>query len=192
MINFNKTKYNKKDGFTLVETLVALFIFSVSVITTMSVVSGGIANTNYAKNKVISEYLAQEGIEYVKNLRDSSVLYTTDTQTGWNDFIKKLNNAGCTVNGCYFNNDESTFSTNNPIMGITFLECLSGICPDFYYNESTGKYSYTGTNASIFSRKILIQQIDNDDIKIISQVTFKTGLKSSTISFSEDLSNCIE
>ena len=91
MINFNKTKYNKKDGFTLVETLVALFIFSVSVITTMSVVSGGIANTNYAKNKVISEYLAQEGIEYVKNLRDSSVLYTTDTQTGWNDFIKKLN-----------------------------------------------------------------------------------------------------
>mgnify|MGYP001602764795 FL=1 len=63
-------------GFTLVETLIAISIFSVSIIAMMSILGGGIANTNYAKNKMTASYLAQEGIEYVRNMRDNAVLYT--------------------------------------------------------------------------------------------------------------------
>ena len=73
----------KGGGFTLVETLVAISIFSVSILGIMSVLASGISHANYAKQKMIALYLAQEGIEYVRNIRDSKVLFEKD---GWNKF----------------------------------------------------------------------------------------------------------
>jgi Tfp pilus assembly protein PilV len=65
---------------------VAISIFTVSLIGLMSVLASGITDTSYAKQKIQATYLAQEGIEYVRNMRDTSVLYSTDSQTGWNNF----------------------------------------------------------------------------------------------------------
>ncbi len=74
-------------GFTLVETLVAISIFVMSILALMSVLSSGIADTGYAKKKMVATYLAQEGIEYVRNQRDTAVLYSGDAQSSWNSFI---------------------------------------------------------------------------------------------------------
>ena len=77
----------KNNGFTLVETLVAISIFSMSILGLLSILSGGISNTGYAKQKIIAGYLAQEGIEYVRNMRDTSMLYNAiDPQHGWDAF----------------------------------------------------------------------------------------------------------
>ena len=62
----------KNKAFTLIETLVAISIFTMSILGLLSVLASGISNTNYAKQKVAATYLAQEGIEYVRNLRDSA------------------------------------------------------------------------------------------------------------------------
>lgn len=70
-------------GFTLVETLVAISIFTVSLIGIMSVLASGISDTNYAKQKMIAGYLAQEGIECIRNTRDNYILYPGHT---WNEF----------------------------------------------------------------------------------------------------------
>jgi len=72
-------------GFTLVETLVAIAIFTVSILAVMAVLANSISDTNYAKKKITAAYLAQEGIEYVRKMRDTFVL--TNNQTGWADFI---------------------------------------------------------------------------------------------------------
>ena len=78
-------KINKLNtGFTLVETLVAVSIFSISILGMMSVLGSSIANTNYAKRKIIATYLAQEGIEYIRNMRDTAVLYNGGGN--WNSF----------------------------------------------------------------------------------------------------------
>lgn len=80
------TKIKQKNrAFTLVETLVAISIFSVSILGLMSVLASGISNTNYAKQKTMASYLAQEGIEYVRNLRDNAILYQQGAG-GWNSF----------------------------------------------------------------------------------------------------------
>jgi Tfp pilus assembly protein PilV len=77
----------KGDGFTLVETLVAISIFTMSILGLMSILASGISNTTYAKQKMVASYLAQEGIEYVRNLRDTSVLYdVAGAQHGWDAF----------------------------------------------------------------------------------------------------------
>lgn len=62
-------------GFTLVETLVAISIFTLSMVAVLSVLVTSISNTSYAKRKMVASYLAQEGIEYVRNMRDNYVLY---------------------------------------------------------------------------------------------------------------------
>jgi len=71
MFNFKK----QNTGFTLVETLVAISIFTISILGLMSVMARGVSDTSYVKQKVVAGYLAQEGIEYVRNKRDTDVLY---------------------------------------------------------------------------------------------------------------------
>lgn len=85
-LNFKKEK-KLKTGFTLVETLVAVSIFSMAVLALMSILGSGISNINYVKTKVAASYLAQEGIEYARNVRDNYVLYDPGgAQAGWNNF----------------------------------------------------------------------------------------------------------
>jgi type II secretory pathway pseudopilin PulG len=74
----------KNKAFTLVETLVAISIFTISILGLISVLASGISDTGYAKKKISATYLAQEGIEYTRNIRDTHVLY--GGSTGWNDF----------------------------------------------------------------------------------------------------------
>jgi Tfp pilus assembly protein PilV len=77
----------QNSGFTLVETLIALLIFTMSMLALMSVLGSGISDTGYAKQKMAAGYLAQEGIECVRNMRDTSVLYNAGgAQDGWNEF----------------------------------------------------------------------------------------------------------
>ena len=74
----------KNKGFTLVETLVAISIFTMSILGLLSILASGISDTGYAKKKVVAGYLAQEGIEHARNIRDTHVLY--DVSSGWNNF----------------------------------------------------------------------------------------------------------
>ena len=53
-------------GFTLVEMLVAVSIFTASILALLGILAQGISNTGYAKRKMIASYLAQEGVEYMK------------------------------------------------------------------------------------------------------------------------------
>ncbi len=79
----------KGGGFTLVETLVAVSIFSLSILGLMSILASGVSNTNYAKQKMTASYLAQEGIEHARNIRDTHVLY--DASSGWDNFKNDSN-----------------------------------------------------------------------------------------------------
>ena len=79
---FKKT--NK--AFTLVETLVAISIFTMSILGLISILASCVSDISYAKQKIVASYLAQEGIEYVRNIRDNDVLYDpTSAQNGWNN-----------------------------------------------------------------------------------------------------------
>ncbi len=189
------SKKNKKNnnGFSLVETLVALFIFSVSILSVMSVLSQGISSTNFAKNKLTAGYLSQEGIEYFRNMRDTLQLYKADPNVGWVIFVSNLESHGCASTGCYFDNDESDIEWGGsmPIGDLKIYTC-GDTCPNFFYSTSSGKFNYTSGETSSFSRKMLVKKIDNDNIKVTSIVGWKSGSQVGSVSFSENLSNWIE
>lgn len=185
----------KNRGFTLVETLVAISIFTLAILAVSSVLADSIADTGYAKKKMVASYLAQEGIEYIRNMRDTFVLYNDpgNTQNGWDAFNQHLVSFACEVSkGCYFDDESLDYgSDSHPMTDLKIIACDGG-CRELYYNETTGKYNYDGLGTkSGFIRKIHIEQINNET-KVFSTVYWKQGSGDYNIVFSETLFNWIE
>ena len=64
---------NKK-GFTLLESVIAIFIVTMGVGGVFALVNQTISSTNILSSKLTAVYLAQEGIEVVRHMRDSNFL----------------------------------------------------------------------------------------------------------------------
>lgn len=173
-----KIKNKKNTGFTLVETLVAISIFTISLIGIMSVLADGIASTNYAKRKVIATYLAQEGIEYIRNIRDTKVLYGNGDN--WSQFKAVLSECkNGTSKACEI--VQPPFNVKN--------------CTDCKLYVKDGNYGVSGAGGedSGFVRKVWREIISEDEeIKIFSQVSWMQGSGEQTITFSENLMNWYE
>ena len=189
-------KQNKK-GFSLVETLVALFVFSVAIMATMTVMSQGISNITNAKNKITASFLAQEGIEFIKNMKDSFSL-EEDKSLGWNKFISAINNSSCDTDGCYVLTDEYTFNMSNYPLKRDFNSLVNQCqnnCSIVYFKE-VGVYFASvdsiGSDMTSFSRKIYFQELDDNNLKIISEVSYTQGGKTNAVSFTDYLTNWAE
>jgi prepilin-type N-terminal cleavage/methylation domain-containing protein len=184
MKKFLKIKRIKaKGGFTLIEVLVALFIFSLSILAIMATLSKGIVNINEIKKRNVAIYLAQEQIEYLRNVRDNYMLYPSNGS--WNSFTTELSAKNCFIpKNCYFNND---IVQNTKIDKTYLLTCTApGLkCDPLKLDSSTGNYGYSIGLFSIFTRHFYYNTISSDEIKIYSIVEWE-GKK---IVFSENLYN---
>lgn len=182
LLNHMKKKClkQKNKGFTLVETLVAIAIFSLSILGLMAVLGSGISSTNYAKNKIIAGYLAQEGIEYVRNVRDNYVLYNASGgQAGWDNFRALTCTAG---SPCGYN------STSYPGFGCSW----PGQTCRLYVSNGSYEASLSGGTDSGFVRNIWIEPINANESKIFSRVSWTQGSGNQSVTFSEHLFNWVE
>ncbi len=68
-----KNNINKNSGFTLIETIVAIFLLMMTVTALMQLVSKILITTRGQRLEVTAQYLAQEGMEYIRNNRDSAL-----------------------------------------------------------------------------------------------------------------------
>ena len=73
----------QKSGFTIIETLVAITIMMIAIAGPLSVASKGLTAAVYARDQMTATYLAQEGLEYIKNSRDNNL---TGSQPWMNGF----------------------------------------------------------------------------------------------------------
>ena len=64
----------KNTGFTLVETLVAIAILMIAIAGPLTVAEKGLSAAIYARDKLIGSYLAQDGMEAIKNIVDTNEL----------------------------------------------------------------------------------------------------------------------
>lgn len=71
---FNTQRKNiSRKGFTLIETLVAISILVVGVGAVFTAVQSGLSNSSSVRQRMIAMYLAEEGINGIKNLKDSNL-----------------------------------------------------------------------------------------------------------------------
>jgi prepilin-type N-terminal cleavage/methylation domain-containing protein len=176
---------SKNNGFSLVETLVAITILSIIIVGPMTISSSAARSTSFSSEQVIAFFLAQEGAEIAQKARDDLILndFATDPQTGWDAFSDddvlgsgKYKNCFVTVNpdGCGLGLETDAVATVKPA-----IDCGSANC-QLYYKAGNGRsrYTYTAVGAdkkTPYTRTIKFERVGADQIKVTSKVTWRTG-----------------
>ena len=193
-----KNKYLRRNsGFTLVETLIAVSIFTVSILGLLVTLSGGLADTGYAKKKIAAAYLAQEGVEFVRNMRDTYMIYAADPQNGWDAFKTHVDLCraaeGCYIDDGALNYTDPSQPINDPAQ-VAVSACNPAPCPEMVYDPSSGKYGYsfTGAKTTDFIRQINIEDISSDEVKVTATVFWMQESGNYRVVFSDNLLNWIE
>lgn len=178
MFNIN---IKKNKGFTLVETMVAVFILSLTIISLMTVVSRSLFASRYSRDEITANYLLQESIDYIRNDRDSMVFLSGDGgDKNWEKFITEKYSLCFKDSGCYF---DVLDSLKKPDSTENIKECNSSgdqtLCPPFYFNKDSYAvfYNYQEKGVeSVFRRKIVFEiNPDNKDEIFVEATVYWTN-----------------
>lgn len=160
-----QSKRNK--GFTLLEVILAIFVIMVGISGALGVIQQGISYTQLSSSRLTADYLAQEGIEIVRNIRDTNWLeWRTNQDILWLD-------------GIPLGDWEADYKTQN------LTQSYAGT----YLNiDNSGFYSYSSGSLTKFKRKITIVK-DTDILKISVQVEWQERGRDNQVTVQENLYN---
>lgn len=185
-------------GFTLVETVVAILILSLSIGSLLTLAAGGFFSVRYARNQIVADNMVQESLEYFRNSRDTAVLQETTWSTWLQTF--NVNDAGVMVDpvtpiGCFAT---AGCSVDPYTDGPKILAC-NGTCPttllfpdEGFYGYRTGSYPFgSGTPpvATTYVRRINAEMAGPDQVLITATISWRNGTALKTVSQSMMLSN---
>lgn len=183
---------NKILGFTLVETLVAVSILSLSILAGFTAVQNSLKSSITAKDQMTAFYLTQEVMEFIKNKRDENALnFITNGTTTW------LTGMAAAANDpCYFGK-----TCRIDVVGNTLVDCSTdganclNLRQDRVFNSATkGLYGYTGSWAlTNFRRSVTFQQIvANQEVRVTITMNWTQGGMTKTFQVSESLFNRLQ
>lgn len=157
----------KNKGFTIVESLVAIIILVFAITGAASAIQIGISSYIFSKDQIIAFYLAQEGFEQIRNLRDENGLKNQNWLTGI---------SANSSDPCFFG--KSCAADPVPLGNPLLFRCgdTPGTCPVLRQNATTGFFGYNlSWPATIFRREILLTQINAREISILVTVDWSKG-----------------
>ena len=180
-------------GFTLIETMVAISLLMVALIPPMSLASQALTAAYYSRNQITAFYLAQEGIEIVRAVRDSNIMAIAENRSG-----------ACNPLTIFCGIPYGTDAASAPAFTVDALQiasgaldtCESGGCPPLQTNGSVYGYApgcepssgsgwgtmdcgtQGGWTDTTFTRTIkayLLNSANPDELRISVTVTWKQG-----------------
>lgn len=164
-------------GFTLVETMVAISILMFAILGPLTIASAGLRNSAYARDQITAYYLAQEGVEYVRYIRDNN--YIENERGNGNGWLSGLEN--CTAGslgdfGCALDS-VAWFDGGEALIPCQTESCDSDSDPKMYVTPE-GYYSYdpSGNSAARYKRviKVIPIGVDNSEAQVVSTMTWNT------------------
>ena len=135
------------NGFTLFETIVAIGLILVGLVTALALITTSLFYSSNIQDRLIAANLAAEGIEIVRNIRDNNWLQSIS----WNSGL---------TNGDYQ-------AAYNSIILSAYNE------QPFLFDSSANLYSYASGAITPYVRKISIANISVNEIKVVSTVTWQ-------------------
>jgi len=165
-----RKKIFKKKGLTMLEMVITISVLTIGLTGTFALVSGIISRTTTSSFRLIAAYLGQEGIEIVRNIRD----------TNW-------------LEG--FNWDEGLAGEGEA----DYDDYSLGSFQDRFLNlDGNGFYSYNPGTQTKFKRKITIKDREDlypsgdpdgviDKMTVLVEVFWKEKGKKHSLAAQEDL-----
>lgn len=138
---------NNQKGFTLVESMIAVGLLVTGVVGVLTLVSRSIGFSGLAFNRLTAANLAQEGIEVVRNIRDTNWINGLAWDNGLADGDYQLD-----------------YSSKPPLAAYDPAQTLS-LDDNGYFNYAIGK-------ATVYQRKITIKHMGADQIQVKATVSW--------------------
>lgn len=167
-----------KKGFTIIESLVAIAILVAVVTGAMSAVQTGISSYTYSKDQIIASYLAQEGFEQLKNLRDENALGGTTWLSGITEVEE---------DPCYF----GKACTVSPFETTEAIECSApNACSYIRQDPVDGIYGYdVSWDLTPFRREIVLTSVNANEISVAVTIYWSKGATSREFRVRENILN---
>ena len=157
-----------KKGFTIIEVIIAITILTIGILGAFAFISHYTEYTSISNQRFIASYLAQEGIEIVKNIRDGNYL-EGKAANNWSDGFATSNWDG-----------EADYTSSDS------LSVYSG---DFLKIDNNGFYSYVSGTPTLFVRKIHIATSTATSTYISATVDWQERGRSHQVSSDEEINN---
>lgn len=154
-------------GFTLIETTIAVFILTIGALGAFALINQTISFAPQASYQLTASYLAQEGLELVRNIRDQNWLeWRQAPGLVWNDGL-----IGC-VAGCEI---DYLADSLNPYTG-AFLKSNMPLFGNMIFG-----YQYSSGVASKYQRKITITSPIPGKMLVASEVFWQEKERSHSV-----------
>ncbi|MDD3488156.1 MAG: hypothetical protein PHH35_02280 [Candidatus Pacebacteria bacterium] len=156
--HFSICQKNRNKAFTLVEALVAITVVITGILSALILVTRVLYSTRIIQDRLTASFLAQEGMELVRQIRDTN-------------FIRKLQPKGEGVNWLTNMTPSKDFYIIDANKGE--LKKAPSSIPYLLYDKKIG-FNYTSGEVTPFQRKIRIEQVNNNQIRVTLIMTWKT------------------
>lgn len=166
---FNQNKKENNTGFTLIETMVAITIMMMAITSPIVLAKQGMISARQARNSITAFYIAQDAIEYIRNVRDTNLLSGQYWLNNLDDCVDLTNgDVFCEVN------------TLKPVT--TAFDTCSVNCPEIYKrldingNFEAYDYEYDDNDMrSGFSRNVKIITVSPEEVRVEVNVLWEGG-----------------
>ncbi len=139
----NKKNNEKNQGFSIIEVMVCTTIILVTFTSIYTLINHSMVFHDLAYSKLTASYLAQEGIEIVRNIRDNNYIQGKKWDAGLNSGYYQVQ----------YNSSQ--------------LDAYTG---DNLKIDSSGLYNYNNGEVTRYNRMISIDKISNNEIRVTSIV----------------------
>jgi len=167
--------HQNQKGQSLIETMVAISVIIIGLFSIFALASFSLSSQGASKTQIVATNLAREGIEVVRNIRDSNWLAIDAGVLLPSDWWKDI--------------DEGYWRAELKIGDRTW-QLASGGGEDYRLKlDSSSRYTHAPGENAVFYRKIYIDRIGNNQIKVQSIVDWVERGRSHNIILEDRLYN---
>jgi prepilin-type N-terminal cleavage/methylation domain-containing protein len=160
-----------EQGFTLIELLITTLVMTIGISGAFLAIQQGIIAVDYSNSRFTAAFLAQEGIEIVKNIRDTNLLeyYYISESIPWNEGLT----TGAAV--ADFEVEYTDPQSLDPVLTEPICSPFCGFDDlRFLTKSKDGFYNYNGLEkVTKFKRKVRIEEAELYLLKIEVTVYWK-------------------
>jgi len=160
-------------GFTLVELLITITVILVGLVGTFTAVQQGITTIDYARSRLTASLLAQEGVEIVKNIRDTNLLEGRSVSIDWHEGLDPEDYTPGATSKVY---EVEYEDIEDLASSFTTLGCDPCIFDDlrFLTQDNNGFYGYSGATVTRYKRMVRMEKIAENHLRLTITVYWRT------------------
>ncbi len=192
----------RQRAFTLIETVVSVTILAIAVVGPMTLASRSIRASTEVRLKLTATYLAQEGVEVIRNIRDNNSADDPVENGDRADWLN-LNGANTLLTNCLVDSlnlgcvPDITSTASSDAWNSTNIARAAGSLDRrrVYRHPTTGIFRQRGNGPlsgyvdTGFSRYISVSLVSPTQVHVVSTVTYNSKGSTRTVIAEDDIYN---